>query len=199
DPAGKKPDGLDFVGGLDWSADGKSILTVFKGFAQHWSWDDASKTLRYIQAYWNGPGREMLAAGFADGGSALLAASEIFVGVTDLKAKAAVATLDVRGEPVGRCVASPDGHTLAITTTGDASKLWIFDIRKPDAPLQKVGGLRQTLAFSADGKTFVGVMPDGDKASVIEIWDATTWTSRRDIAYASERTGEIRALALSPD
>src|SRR5205807_3062338 len=52
---GKTREWPGFVEALEWSPDGGSILTVFNGSAQRWSWDGTQQRVRFAQADEIGP------------------------------------------------------------------------------------------------------------------------------------------------
>ena len=119
--------------------------------------------------------------------------------VTDLPKRTTVGTLDLPDAPFDRMVVLPGGTQVVVATQGERGRLLVFNWMKAEAKPRDLGVRATRLAASADGKTLAAVTSADDKSFAIEVWDTTTWGSRLKVPYLSDRPGEIRALALSPD
>jgi WD40 repeat protein len=198
----KKRDWPSQIESMEWSPDGKSFLTVFNGFTQHWGWHGAKRELRFVQAYANVLDQPFLVSRFS-GDRYLVSASASYLQVTDLVKKEPIRQVPIpAGKKLLRAVVSPDGKTAVAALSGDRDELCLFDLLQEHAPRVTISDRKATnLTFSGDGKTFADVIQDAEKETIIEIWDTTKWEKPRRWTYPRPDDGVLgtRALALSPD
>ena len=178
----KRPDTY-FPSGIlavEWSPDGASLATGFNDTVQIWGWDAVTRRLALV--------RKTEPIGIDYGGVLwadplrLITAEGSRLTITDLPKQTTLGTLNLP-EKYEYVAVQPGGHVVAVATAGDAGKLFLYDWTAPDKAPRELGVRTTRVAFSADGRVFAAATEDGDKNVAVEIWDTTTWTSRRRIAY----------------
>jgi WD40 repeat protein len=195
----KRPAGFpSFLEALEWSPDGKSLLTQLNGSVEIWLWDPSGKRLSRGERPTIVTGLTPGGARFADG-LRLLTATDTRLTVTDLPKKMVIHTLDLGGAL--KHMASTDGLKVVVTTQGERGRMLAYDLTVRDPKPTELGAVASRIAFSGDGKTLAAVTQDLEQNAVVEIWDASTWKSRLRFAYpkSGDQPSAIRALALSPD
>ncbi|MEV4379307.1 AAA family ATPase [Streptosporangium sp. NPDC049644] len=184
-----------FTGNLqavDFSPDGTALVTT--------SWDEPNEPDK-VQLWDVASGRrESLLTGTAgdigsvtfspDGGTV---AGVKGADVLFWDARHSHADLVVTGKATGSAVFSPDGRTLA--TSGISARLWDVASRRPLGPALS-GTLESGLSkvvFSPDGRTLAASGGNG----TVRLWSTA---DRRPLgAPLRGHTGEVRAIAFSPD
>jgi WD40 repeat protein len=87
---------------------------------------------------------------------------------------------------------SPDGKTLASTSSDNTVRLWDPATRKPLAVLRGHTDMVYAVAFSPDGKTLAGASSD----NTVRLWGPG---ARKPLGRITGHTNTVYAVAFSPD
>jgi chemotaxis protein histidine kinase CheA len=87
---------------------------------------------------------------------------------------------------------SPDGQTLASSSTDHTIKLWAAASGQSVRTLQGHTDAVNSVAFSPDGRT----VASGSYDQTIKLWDAAT---RQNLRTLQDHTGGVNSVAFSPD
>lgn len=216
------PDQYDYVGGLAFSADGKT-LAVGGGRGRDkgkvWLWDAADRRridalpvpFSYVGDVAFSPDRKTLAVGGGHDIEHNRSAGE-GIWLWDLARHRNVATLPTR-VGVSFMAFSPDGRTLAgdgESNEGEWTDVWLWDLssRQRTSTItgrtsahyspEDEGRQFSSVTFSPDGRTLAvgGRAPHGEGA--VLLWDVP---GRRNIATVTftNRRADVDAVAFSPD
>jgi WD40 repeat protein len=90
---------------------------------------------------------------------------------------------------------SPDGTQVAFSVATEHSQTVIWDVKANKAVVSLDSGNDSRLtSWSPDGKTFANVLDN-----VIDLYDASSWSSLASISVGTESSNAIRSLSWSPD
>ena len=195
---GQSPELPAYVTGLAWAPDGKALAIGFRLTAQVLSWRLEAKRLAPEPAPVGLTASAFGGVEWADG-RRLVTVDGARLTVTDLAKQSTVATFDLPDGQLERMVIVPGRTVVAAATEGLSGRLRVFDWTTPDTSPKDLGVRATRLAVSGDGRSLAAAISEDDKSFQIEIWDTTSWASRRRFTYPAGGDVEIRALALSPD
>ncbi|MFI5797380.1 protein kinase [Streptomyces sp. NPDC051677] len=91
---------------------------------------------------------------------------------------------------------SPDGATLASSSTDHTVKLWDVGTRKNTGVLSGHMGAISAMRFTPDGSLLAAAADDIDEHT-ISLWDVSTHTERRTLTVGEDTS--VVSLAFSPD
>ncbi|MFI6274674.1 helix-turn-helix domain-containing protein [Streptomyces sp. NPDC050988] len=184
---------------VTFSPDGRSLATAGRGGAVR-LWDTGTgrlhrTLLEFAQSLAPGqPGPTSSMAFSGDGRTLATGARRGIVRLWDTGTGRLRRTLEGHTAQVTSVVFSPDGHTLAASSSDKSGtvRLWDPGTGRLRRNLAEDAASVLSMAFSADGRTLATAWPD----RTVRLWDADTGRLRRSL---TGHTARVTSVAFGPD